>query len=285
MDHYPDLFGYFYDMPQRFLFPLICLLLLAQVRSLAQDGDTVFNLSAIIYDDLYIPVSATHVINVNTHTGDVTDSLGIFNLPVHWGDTLLVRNIAFRDTLVPVVQVFETRHIRLQRIRYPLKEARVFEWGATYEDFTEAFIGMPVQQSLGASLGLPQQDPEKVPVEMDEKAVKSAGLLLTSPISFFYYNFSKHAKSSRRLYWLEKNQEQQDRFESIVSAENIRDITGLSEMEVPSFMQFLGNRMECNFHCSELDIYTEIYALWDLYQDLRERGMLNNLPEPIKKGE
>jgi hypothetical protein len=273
---YPGFIGYFYTMPLYKLFPLICLLFLAQIRLLAQDHDTVINLSAIVYDSQYIPVSATHVINVNTHTGDVTDTLGIFNLPVHKGDTLLFRNIAFRDTLIPVQHIIKTRHIRLQRMRYPLQEARVFEWGASYEDFTEAFIGMPVQQTLGASLGLPQQDPDKVPVEMDEKAVKSAGLLLTSPVSFFYYNFNKYAKSARKLYWLEKNREKHDRFDSIMNAENISQITGLSEAEVLAFMQFLSSRMVCNFHCSELDIYNEIYGLWDVYQDMKERGMLQD---------
>ncbi|MCK5694250.1 MAG: hypothetical protein KAI08_15410, partial [Bacteroidales bacterium] len=170
-------------MSFRIILPVICALFLLQSRLHAQPGDTLFHLAGIIYDELYLPVSATHVININTHKGDVTDSLGIFRLPVHPGDTLLIRNIAFRDTLVPVMVVHENRHIILRRMRYQLQEARIFEWGSSYDDFREAFIDMPVQQTLGASMGLPRQDPDKVPLEMDEKAVKSAGLLLTSPIS------------------------------------------------------------------------------------------------------
>ena len=191
-------------MSFRILFPVVCSLFLIQSRLNAQPSDTIYKLSAIVYDESYIPVSATHVININTHKGDVTDSLGIFHLPVHTGDTLLIRNIAFRDTLVPVLDIFANRHIRLKRRRYQLPEARIYEWGSSYEDFRETFIGMPMQQTLGASMGLPVQDPEKVPLEMDEKAVKSAGLLLTNPISFFYYNFSKHAKSARKVYWLKR---------------------------------------------------------------------------------
>ena len=261
-------------MPKRILIPVICILLLPQVRLLAQPADTLINLSAIIYDDLYVPVSATHVININTHQGDVTDSLGIFSLPVRSSDTLLIRNIAFRDTLVPVEVVLGIRQIRLQRMRYPLQEARVFEWGASYEDFQEAFIGMPMQQTLASSLNLPRQDPEKVPVEMDEKAVKSAGLLLTSPISFFYYNFNKHAKSARKVYWLNKNQDKHDVFKTITGPENLAEITGLNGAELERFHVFLTRRMVCDLNCSELDIYNEIYSLWDMYQDLRDRGML-----------
>ena len=265
---------FLYQMSLRILLPCSCLLFLMQVSLAAQTGDSLFQFSAIIYDEAFIPVPASHVINMDSHKGDVTDSLGIFRLPVRMDDTLLIRNIAFWDTLVSVVELQAHGTIRLRRRHYQLQEARVFEWGATYEDFREAFIGMPMQQSLGASMGLPQQDPDKVPLEMDEQAVKSAGLLLTSPISFFYYNFNKHAKSARKVYWLSKNQKKQDEFDSIVSRENLSGITGLSGIKLEQFILFLSGRMVCDLNCSELDIYKEIHSLWKLFQELDERGML-----------
>ncbi len=256
------------------LLPFYCLLFITQSSLMAQTGDSLFQLSAIIYDEAYIPVPASHVININSHKGDVTDSLGIFRLPVNMDDTLLIRNIAFWDTLVTVVELQAHRTIRIRRRHYLLQEARVFEWGATYDDFREAFVGMPMQQTLGASMGFPQQDPDKVPLEMDEESVKSAGLLLTSPVSFFYYNFNKHAKSARKVYWLSKNQEKQDQFNSIVSGETISGITGFSGTKLEQFMLFLSRRMVCDLNCSELDIYKEIHSLWKLFQELDERGML-----------
>ena len=274
MEYFPEIIGYFYKMSFRYTLLLCCALLLPNSHLHSQSADTVFQLSAVVYDDLYIPVFATHVININTQQGDVTDTLGIFRLAVHPSDTLMIRNIAFRDTLVSVEEVQQNLHIVIKRRHYQLEEARIFEWGATYEDFREAFIDMPVQQSLGASLGLPQQDPEKVPMEMDEKAVKSAGLLFTSPISFFYQNFNKHAKSARKAYWLKKNQTKQDQFETIVSPENISEITGLSGAKLDEFMRFLSRRMVCDLNCTELAIYSEIHGLWNVFQDLEDRGML-----------
>jgi hypothetical protein len=267
-------------MSFRIILPVLCVLFLIQSRLLAQPSDTILQLTGIVYDELYIPVSATHVININTNKGDVTDSLGMFHLLVRKSDTLLIRNIAFRDTLVAVQDAQINRHIRLKRRRYELEEARIFEWGATYDDFREAFIGMPVQQTLAGSLGLPRQDPDKVPVEMDEKAVKSAGLLLTNPVSFFYYNFNKHAKSARKVYWLKKNQEKQDQFEAIITADKVSAVTGLTGLELENFQIFLSQRIVCDMHCSELEILNEIHGLWKVYQDLGERGMLDK-----KRGE
>lgn len=265
-------------MSDRLVIPIICTLFLVQPGLHAQQSDSIFYLSAIVYNESYLPVSATHVININSYKGDVTDSLGIFTLPVKQGDTLLVRNIVFRDTLVPVTEIQEKGHIRLRSMRYELKEAKVFEWGATYDDFREAFIDMPVQQTLGSSLGLPRQDPDKVPMEMNEQAVKSLGLLLTQPISFFYYNFSSHAKSARKVYWLTRNQEKQDQFETLLSSENLSEITGLEGKRLEAFQLFLSQRMQCDLNCSELEIYSEVYSLWELYQELSERGMIEDKP-------
>ncbi len=263
-------------MTCRILLLIACTMFQIQPGLLAQSADTTYKLSGIIYDEMYIPILATHVININTHKGDVTDSLGIFHLPVRMKDTLLIRNIAFRDTLVTVLEVHANRHIRLKKRRYQLMEARIFEWGTSYEDFKEAFLSMPIQQTLGASMGLPRQDPEKVPMEMDEKAIKNAGFLLTSPISFFYQNFSKHAKSARKVYWLKKNQNEQDWFETFFTAESLSELTDLMGSELEQFQLFLSQRIICDSNCSELEIYNEIYGLWDVFQDLRERGMLDN---------
>jgi hypothetical protein len=225
-------------------------------------------LVGIVYDESYHPLPASHVINMDSHQGEVTDSLGIFTIPVHSSDTLLIRNIAFQDTLMPAALISERPHILLKRRYYPLQEARIFEWGATYEDFREAIIEMPNQQTLGESMGLPRQDPDYIPQDMDPNVIKSPAFLIKSPISYFYQNFNKYAKSARKVYWLEKNREKQELFSKIISAENLSSITGLAGLELQEFQAFLYERMVCDFKCTELRIYTEIYALWEVYQEM-----------------
>lgn len=244
------------------------MLVTTQFHLLAQSGDSVFNLTGIVYDEYYYPVPASHVINLSSHQGDVTDSLGIFRLPASLSDTLLIRNIAFRDTLVRVDHLSEQRHILIKRKFYALQEARIFEWGATYEDFKEAITEMPNQQTLGESMGLPRQDPDYIPYDMDEEVLKSAAFLLSSPLSYVYHNFSKQARSARKVYWLKKDQEKHDLFNEITGRENISSVTGLAGIELQEFLAFLYEKMICDFKCTELQIYTEIHALWDAYQKL-----------------
>ncbi len=248
---------------------LFCLLLAASRLSLsAQAGDSVYILTAIVYDEGYHPVPASHIVNMNSHQGSVTDSLGIFRIPVHPTDTLLLRNIAYHDTLVSARLLLLTKHITVKRKYYPLPEAKVFEWGSTYGDFKDALIGMPNQKSLGESMGFPVQDPDYIPFEMNEAYLKSPLFLLKSPVSYFYYNFNKEAKSARKVYWLNKNLDKQKWFDEILSLESVSSITGLSGDDLQAFRSYLYQEIKCNINCSELQIYTEIYILRDIYQGM-----------------
>lgn len=261
-------------MSDRNILLLSCLILLTSAPICGQFTDSAFHLSAIVYNASYHPVPATHVINMNTHQGTVTDSLGIFELPAHINDTLLVRNIAYYDTLVPVYLLHLEKNILLKRKRYQLQEARIFAWGSTYTDFKNAIIQMPRQQTLGESLGLPRQDPDYVPLEMDEQAVKSAAHLLSSPVSFFYQNFSKEAKRTRRAYWFNKNLPEKQHFDQLVGKENLSEITGLSDNELLEFQAFLLQRMVSTFKSTDLEVYEEIYGLWRVYQELKDKGII-----------
>jgi hypothetical protein len=268
-------------MSHRLLLLTFASLICTQKGLLAQTTDSLYNLTGIIYDETFYPVAATHVINIHTRQGDVSDTLGIFHLPVHTSDSLLIRNIAFKDTLIAVSSITHNRFIVLRRMAYALLEARIFKWGSSYDDFKEAMVEMPVQQTLGASMGLPTQDPDYVPLEMDEQAVRSAGLLLTSPITFFYQNFNKKAKTARKVFWLEKNREKHEAFESIINAESLAEITGLSGPKLLEFQSFLLERLVCGIHCTELALYEEIFGLWTVFQELDERGMLkSNIQQP-----
>lgn len=243
------------------------LIIAGQCGLAGQSRDSVFMLTGFVYDGMYRPVPATHVININSRAGDVTDTLGIFRLPVTLHDTLYFRNIVYRDTLVPAALIHRKKYIRVQERYHAIQEARIFEWGNTYEDFRETVINMPEVQPLGEKLGLPRQDPDYIPYEMDEEKIKSLGFLLTSPVSFFYHNLSRKQRSARRLFRMKQHAEELEVFEEILSRSNISFITGLSGEELDRFLLFLNARIQCDHRCSELQIYTEIYSLWEQYRE------------------
>jgi hypothetical protein len=250
----------------------LCLLILTATL-FSRDRDSTLQLSAIIYDVEFKPIPATHVINMNNRAGDVSDSLGIFMLPVTEEDTLFFRNIAYQEMLVPVAQILTNGYVILKRVFYPLQEARIFPWGSSYDDFSRAVISTPAPETLGESLGLPRQDPDYVPFDMDETKLKSTGFMLSSPISYIYYNLNKREKNRRKLYWSEKHREKNEVFDDIVSPENITHITGLTGDSLLKFMAYLFERLVCDAKCSEIKIYSEIYAHWEVYQQLHPESI------------
>lgn len=249
----------------RMLIPLLSFL---TVFLYSQGEDNAFSFTGIIYDETFKPIPATHVINMNSHVGDVSDSLGIFSMPVQMGDTLLFRNIVYREVLVPVKSLLREKYVVLKRSIYPLHEAKVFPWGSSYDDFSRAVVNSPAPETLGEALGLPRKDPDYIPFDMRSSELKSAGFLFTSPVSFLYYNLSKKEKNRRKLFWNEKNRALQDVFDALVSKENLANVTGLSGDPLVKFMSFMFQRMVCDFRCNELKIYTEIYAHWEVFQQL-----------------
>lgn len=247
------------------------LLIAAHCGLAGQAVDSVFMLTGFVYDGMYRPVPATHVINIQSRAGDVSDTLGIFRLPVTLLDTLYFRNIVYRDTLVSAALLHRSKFIRLKEYYHTIPETRIFSWGNSYADFREAVISLPRVTTLGEKLGLPREDPDYIPLEMNEKKVRSAGFLLTSPVSFFYHNLSRKQRSARRLFMMERNAEEQDAFEEILSRSNISSITGLTGEELDRFLLFLNERIQCDYRCSELQIHTEIHSLWELYRGDRRR--------------
>jgi hypothetical protein len=232
-----------------------------------QDADSVFYFSGIIYNDRFEPLPNTHVLNAVSHAGSATDQLGIFRLPVRRTDTLLITNITYRDTLVPVQQLLGSGCLILHEQYYVLPGVRIYPWGSTYGDFKHALTGMPMQHSIGESLGLPGAEHGYVPIEMDEKRVSGAWYLLTSPVSYFYQNFNRKAMSARKVYWLEKNREKRELFETLMSRENISLLTGLKGEELSGFIIYLEDRMTCDFNCGEIEILSEVYAHFEAYRD------------------
>jgi hypothetical protein len=162
----------------------------------------------------------------------------------------------------------ERRYVRMERAVYELQGARIFEWGSTYEDFTQAIITMPNQQTLGEQLKWPRADPNLIPYAMDEDYIKSLGFAITKPVSYLYQNYNKKAKSARKVYWNKRNRARIEAFEAILEAENVAGITGLSGEKLLDFMAYLSTRMVCDFKCGELQVYQEIYGHWEVYQIL-----------------
>jgi hypothetical protein len=245
------------------LFSLLILMSFVGVHG--QNSKLAFRFTGIVYDENYIPLPYTHVIASGTGEGDMTDSLGIFTLYIRENDKLSFYNITRQDAVVSVNKNNTTFFIKLKQRVYLIPEARIFNWGSTYDEFIDEVNRQGVPQSRGAEIGLPQQDPDAIPFDLDEKKIKSAKFFFSSPVSYLYHNLSKYEKSVRKAYKLDKDREFIEAFEAILSSENISKITDLKGKELETFMIYLNSNLSCNYFCGEIELYSEILTIWEKY--------------------
>lgn len=249
---------------------IIWIFLIASAQGMVLSGqdNRAWKFTGVVYDEYFRPLPYTHVIARGTGQGDVTDSLGIFTLYVRNMDRLSFYNITTYDTTVVIQKDMEAFHINLRQKRYALSEVRAFSWGSTYGEFLEEYNRQGVPESRGEALELPRQDADIIPFDMDEKRLKSAGFLISSPVSFLYYNLSKREKSARKAFQLEQDKELIDLYESILSRENLGYITGLKEEALEDFIIYLNDHMQCTYKCPELQLLTEIHDIWNRYKEI-----------------
>lgn len=245
---------------------IIGILLLMLSETHAQQDNLAYLFSGVVYDEFYRPLPYTHVVARGTGSGDVTDSLGIFSIYIRKHDHLSFYNISYQDTSKFVSIDQKGFYIKLKKRYYLLKEARVYNWGSSYGEFIDEVKRQGEVVTEGEKLGLPIQNPDYIPFNMNEQLLKSPMFFFNSPLSFLYYNTSRREKGARKAFQLEKDKELIDKFEEIVGKENISYITGLEDEELEKFMLYLNDHMFCDYHCSEIRLLTEIHYIWKGYQ-------------------
>ncbi len=249
----------------KYLSALMMLLTLPARLPGQESTDSARLISAVVYDEDFKPVAGSHVINLRSGQGDVSDKLGLIELYASMRDSLFFRNLVFRDTLVCVSSLLSKGYIRLAKKRYALPEAKVFEWGSGYEDFKRAVVSRPAPPTMGEQLGLPGQTPAYIPFEMNDALLKSPAMLLTRPVSYFYHK-SRRAQNRRKAYWLERNKEKQAHFDQLTGPEQVSSISGLEGEPLLAFLSYLYAGMSCDYRCSDYEIISEIHELWDRYR-------------------
>lgn len=223
-----------------------------------QFTDTFFDIKGILYNSHFEAVKAAHIININSGHLAISDSLGVFLIKSRLHDSLLIKNITYRDTVIVVNNPIMVYTLMLSEKLHPIEEAKIFPWGSTFDDLKKAFLAMPEEENLQKKLGLPQADPDAIPFYLDEKKISSPAFAIHSPVSFLYYNLSRKEKSRRKLYKIERDRWRTEKFNAVFSRENVSGLTGLKGEALEEFWFYLNRKMKCGINCKELEILQEI---------------------------
>ncbi len=216
-----------------------------------------------------------------TGMGTVSDTLGVFHLRVHQGDTLLINALGYRSRLWPVPYVLETDNfpfftIEMEDKAYLLKEVNVYAFG-TYEQFKKSFLNLklkeknPINKSIYQALKpymrkVGEKNP--VPLYLRPKSEKIHILdAVFRPTDFLYSVLSRKERAKRKFSRYIRNAPKRKIVAKRYNAQVVSSITGLKGQELIRFMEFCGGKMkEVTHTTTEYEVTQEIMRVYQLYQ-------------------
>jgi len=242
------------------------LLFLPTTICLAQNADSLQRIEGFLLDKSNNPLPYSHIINLSSGRGTTSSSEGKFDIGVLSSDSILFRNIAYKDLILLAGNIHKGDTIHLEIKLYSINEVKIFEWGSTYEDFKVKMMSMPVTETWGEKLGLPQQKGNPIPNYKNASTLSNPLFAITNPVDFLYFNLNKKQQSIRKVIEFNENEDLIRRFESVYNRAGISKMTGLANAELDTFLVFLNRNFQCDFHCTEVQIISEIYKKWDYYK-------------------
>jgi hypothetical protein len=160
------------------------------------------------------------------------------------------------DTLLPdsVIDANYFNFINEEVIRNLIKDTAKLP--ATYEEFKIKFLALKLNNEP-VDIGLPKVK-QGIPPLLDQKYIKSLGFALNSPISFFYYNFSKVERSRRKAYELRNEREQYAIIDSKINRLKMQHWTGLKDQELDKFILYCDFSFNYMLTTKEYDLILKV---------------------------
>jgi hypothetical protein len=200
-------------------------------------------LNGVVIDTVSMsPISNVLVHNESKRTNILTDQTGHFSIKASIGDTLLFTNMAYEPLIYFVPENFNDADIQINLMvkLYDIGKVEIHSFGS-YNDFKQKVLALKIEDKTINIKGLPKRT-DKSPPKLDQrKYIESPLFLINSPISFFYYNFSKKEQSRLKFIDLELYKGKQKIIDQKFNHQVIKRITGIDDNKVIAFIVF------CNF--------------------------------------
>jgi hypothetical protein len=247
----------------------LVLFIMFSKSALSQEENRSFHLirARLVNSRTGTPVVFARVIDKNLRAGVMSDSLGVFSLTAHLGDTLYVRSISFYPTMVTVSDslFWQLRipEIPLQEQVYELGAVDIYGWG-TYQEFkykvTHADVPVDRMKSVMDNLKRAIKTLPEHPLQ------EQASIPLGSPVTAIYMWFSKEGKSIRRY----EAAKERDKVFMLTYQKFNRDIvaqvTGLTNNLLDEFMMFCRPDDQFLLQANDYDIHRKILEDYDRFK-------------------
>ncbi len=245
---------------------LLTFLLVWALKTLAQ-SDLPGHMEGRVIDLYNHPISYAHIINLNKSFGVVADQSGRFVIPASHGDSLLITHVShlvriMPARLTPSPSMMPEEIVLLPKI-FELKEFVVRYLPKTREEFRHDFVRLKLpERSVAVDLKLPH-----INTMVYSGPEGGAGIVIKGPIQAIYDQFSKEARSRRKLESELANEVTRQMVQQKYSPQLVISLTGLNDPDsVRAFMNYCRFSDQTILESNQYDLCVEILKCFDMYQ-------------------
>lgn len=227
--------------------------------------DSIVILSVQLMDESTLkPIQFAHVINLRTFRGGISDTSGMFRLPVMHGDLLRVSSIGYFDQyyLVPdTLKGFVRLEILMRQKVYLINEVRINTLG-NYEQFRRKFV----------STELPDKETRELQRKFRQMArdtaMKSAPVRTGIPLNFPSPEQRLEMQRQELYKKLREQRIMDDKFNPVI----VSRLTGLQGDDLYEFMRYCNFSRDYLLSTNHYDIMIATLHAFEQYKRIKGRN-------------
>jgi len=230
-----------------------------------ESSDSIVILSVQLLDESTMkPIPFAHIINLRTFRGGISDTSGIFRLPVMHGDLLRVSSIGYFDQyyLVPdSLKGFVRLEMLMRQKVYLINEVRINTLG-NYEQFRRKFV----------STELPDKEARELQRQFRQlardTAMKSAPVRTGIPLNFPSPEQRLEMQRQELYKKLREQRIMDDKFNPVI----VSRLTGLQGDDLYEFMRYCNFSRDFLLSTNHYDIMIATLHAFEQYKRMKGRN-------------
>jgi hypothetical protein len=222
-------------------------------------------------------VNSALIFNATEKKSTMSDSLGLFSIPISMGDTLRISRLGFfpSEIIIKGTILIENKihSIELSERSYELNNVTVLDLG-TYDQFKYKVISTKTPESnytLNPSIAKALN--KKITVLQPQASVS-----LGSPVTAMYNLLSKEGRSKRHLEKAIEKDKIVESYKHKYSPEIVSNLTGYKDLELEKFMKYCNLSNEFILKATEYDIAERIVKCLEQYKTSQELTKTDTIP-------
>lgn len=219
-----------------------------------------------VLDDLGNEMVHTHIVNISSKIGTLTNREGQFAIHALPEDTVRFSSVGFKTRLLLIPFLDNEKfhfNITLELDTIGLAETIIYPYPATLEALKKEFLIVEIEE-------------ESPPIELHlEKAgispAPQTGAIISGPITGLYNVFSRHAKIQKKYQNLTNKEQLKIKSNKIYNVALVKKITGIkSDDDAKKFMEYCNLEPEFILNSNEYQLYAAINRCFIEYEKIQK---------------